>query len=248
MTSEAFKLRTIPSIFDTGIANIKSPAQLLIIEATRQSLHIACDIHAPPTALASINAIVVDIVSQIQNGWNRAGIKSDFEAEFLRIYGIKELLYERVVHLQNIRFTSKSNGFVKKKNHCVNTGRETIVFQPHNCFFNRIVSKNIMNVRFYASIQKHLNRTICMLLAIPGDCYCTTVSFTQIYNLICKTKSRRSEIRHNIVLPTILQNLSKIFVLVNIATATKRKLKCFPLTFVNNAFEIFKRHIWLFSF
>jgi hypothetical protein len=71
MASETFKLLTIPSFFDTCIANIKRPTQLLIIEATRQSFHIACNIHAPSAALASINTIVVNIVSQIQNGWNR---------------------------------------------------------------------------------------------------------------------------------------------------------------------------------
>ena len=97
MISEILKLLTIPCVLDGIIADIISPAKILVIKRTGESFHIGRNIHAPPSALAGINAVWIDVVGVIQNGGDRTGVESNLERSIHMVDDIKELFYPWIV-------------------------------------------------------------------------------------------------------------------------------------------------------
>ena len=93
MISEILKLLTVPCVLDGIIADITSPVKILVVKRTGKSFHIGCNVHAPPSALAGINAAWIDVLGVIQNSGDRTRVESNLKRGIHMVNDIKKLFY-----------------------------------------------------------------------------------------------------------------------------------------------------------
>ena len=97
MVSKILKLAAVPGVLNGVVGNIVSPAKILIVKRTGEGFHIGCNVHTPPSTLAGINAVWIDVVGVIQNGGDRTGVESNLERSIHMVDDIKELFYPWIV-------------------------------------------------------------------------------------------------------------------------------------------------------
>lgn len=157
MISKLLKLLAFPSVLYCVVANVVCPVQFLVVKGAREGFHVGCDVHTPTGTLTGINALMRNIFRQIEYGRNGAGVESDLEIELLTIHYLKESLYSWIADVEYVFFAAKPHWFMEQEYHSVDTSRKIVVTQTVDGFVNRIVAKDVVDVRLYTGVQEHLD-------------------------------------------------------------------------------------------